>query len=59
MDRFNLMDTEEQYVPEVNDYVIWENDLGTIDEGWVYWKGTRTTSETLPVWVDIGKQAEA
>ena len=25
------MDTEEQYVPEVNDYVIWENDLGTID----------------------------
>mgnify|MGYP005708985359 FL=1 len=32
------MDTEEQYVPEVNDYVIWENDLGTIDEGWVYWK---------------------
>ena len=31
---------EEKYVPEVNDYVIWTNDLGTIDEGWVYWKGT-------------------
>ena len=45
MDRFNLMDTEEQYVPEVNDYVIWENDLGTIDEGWVYWKGTPVDNE--------------
>ena len=31
---------EEKYVPEVNDYVIWTNDLGTIDKGWVYWKGT-------------------
>ena len=30
---------EEKYVPEVNDYVIWTNDLGTIDKGWVYWKG--------------------
>ena len=39
------MDTEEQYVPEVNDYVIWENDLGTIDEGWVYWKGTPVDNE--------------
>ena len=39
------MDTEEQYVPEVNDYVIWTNDLGTVDEGWVYWKGTPVDHE--------------
>ena len=30
---------EEKYIPQVNDYVIWTNDMGTIDEGWVYWKG--------------------
>ena len=30
---------EEEYIPQVNDYVIWTNDMGTIDEGWVYWKG--------------------
>ena len=40
MDRLNLMNTEKPYIPEVNDYVIWKNDLGTVDEGWVYWKGT-------------------
>ena len=34
------MNTEKPYIPEVNDYVIWKNDLGTVDEGWVYWKGT-------------------
>ena len=26
------MDEKQEYVPEVNDYVIWTNDLGTIDE---------------------------
>jgi len=30
---------EKEYIPQVNDYVIWTNDMGTIDEGWVYWKG--------------------
>ena len=39
------MNTETQYVPEVNDYVIWTNDLGTVDEGWVYWKGTPVDNE--------------
>ena len=34
------MNEKQEYVPEVNDYVIWTNDLGTVDEGWVYWKGT-------------------
>tara|TARA_B100000927_G_C16267630_1_gene390071 strand:+ start:312 stop:680 length:369 start_codon:yes stop_codon:yes gene_type:complete len=30
---------EKEYIPQVNDYVIWTNDMGTVDEGWVYWKG--------------------
>ena len=45
MDRLNLMNTEKPYMPEVNDYVIWTNDLGTVDEGWVYWKGTPVDNE--------------
>tara|TARA_Y100001954_G_scaffold123911_1_gene133029 strand:+ start:2544 stop:2915 length:372 start_codon:yes stop_codon:yes gene_type:complete len=36
---------EKQYIPQVNDYVIWTNDLGTIDEGWVYWKGDPVDNE--------------
>ena len=39
------MDEKQEYVPEVNDYVIWTNDLGTVDEGWVYWKGTPVDNE--------------
>jgi len=27
------------YEPEVNDYVIWQHEDGTVDEGWVYFKG--------------------
>ena len=26
------------YEPEVNDYVIWTNDLNNVHEGWVYFK---------------------
>ena len=32
------MDTETQYIPEVDDYVIWTTDLGMKHEGWVYCK---------------------
>ena len=39
------MNEKQEYVPEVNDYVIWTNDLGTVDEGWVYWKGTPVDNE--------------
>ena len=32
----------EEYEPEVNDYVIWENKQGgKSDEGWVYFKGDK------------------
>ena len=30
------MDTETQYIPEVDDYVVWTTDLGMKHEGWVY-----------------------
>ena len=32
------MSTETQYIPEVDDYVIWTTDLGMKHEGWVYCK---------------------
>ena len=28
------------YDPQVNDYVIWTNDLGQVYKGWVYFKAT-------------------
>ena len=34
------------YEPEVNDYVIWTNDLGQIHQGWVYFKGDKIDNET-------------
>ena len=37
------MDAE--YEPEVNDYVIWTNELGQIHEGWVYFKGDEVDNE--------------
>ena len=37
------MDAE--YEPEVNDYVIWTNELGQIHEGWVYFKGDKVDNE--------------
>ena len=33
------------YEPEVNDYVIWTNELGQIHEGWVYFKGDKVDNE--------------
>ncbi len=36
----------EEYEPEVNDYVIWERNIHgrvEIDQGWVYFKGDKTT----------------
>ena len=33
------------YEPEVNDYVIWEHEDGTVDEGWVYFKGDEVDNE--------------
>ena len=27
------------YEPEVDDYVVWTNELGQVHEGWVYFKG--------------------
>ena len=34
-----------QYEPEVDDYVIWEHEDGTVDEGWVYFKGDTTDND--------------
>lgn len=33
------------YEPEVNDYVIWTDDLGQVNEGWVYFKGEPVDNE--------------
>ena len=27
------------YIPEVDDYVIWDRPNGDVEEGWVYFKG--------------------
>ena len=35
----------EQYEPEVDDYVIWQHPDGSIDEGWVYFKGDKPDNE--------------
>ena len=34
------------YEPEVNDYVIWTDELGAIHQGWVYFKGDKVDNET-------------
>ena len=34
------------YEPEVNDYVIWTDELGQIHQGWVYFKGDKVDNET-------------
>lgn len=39
------MDDKEIYVPEVNDYVIWDQGEYGHDEGWVYWKGDPVNNE--------------
>jgi len=33
------------YEPQVDDYVIWTNSLGQINEGWVYFKGDPVDNE--------------
>ena len=33
------------YEPEVDDYVIWQHEDGSIDEGWVYIKGDPVDNE--------------
>ena len=33
------------YEPEVDDYVIWQHPDGSIDEGWVYFKGDPEDNE--------------
>ena len=33
----------EEYEPEVNDYVIWDQGEYGLDQGWVYFKGDKTT----------------
>ena len=41
MENYEQLSLWEEYVPKVNDYVVWERDVyGTIvkDEGWVYFK---------------------
>lgn len=39
------MSTETQYIPEVDDYVIWTTDLGMKHEGWVYCKPAPVDNE--------------
>ena len=34
-----------EYEPEVDDYVRWHHPDGTIDEGWVYFKGDPVDNE--------------
>ena len=33
------------YEPEVNDYVIWQHEDGSVDKGWVYFKGDPVDNE--------------
>ena len=33
------------YEPEVDDYVIWKHEDGSVDEGWVYFKGDEVDNE--------------
>ena len=35
----------EEYEPEVDDYVVWKHEDGTVDEGWVYFKGDKTDND--------------
>ena len=35
----------EEYEPEVDDYVVWKHEDGTVDEGWVYFKGDKVDNE--------------
>ena len=34
-----------QYEPEVDDYVIWKHENGSVDEGWVYFKGDEVDND--------------
>ena len=36
----------EVYEPEVDDYVVWQQEDGTTNEGWVYFKGDKVDNET-------------
>ena len=33
------------YEPQVDDYVIWTNSIGQVNEGWVYFKGDPVDNE--------------
>ena len=35
----------EVYEPEVDDYVVWQHEDGTVDEGWVYFKGDKPDND--------------
>ena len=39
------MDAHEVYEPQVDDYVRWNHPNGTVDEGWVYFKGDPVDNE--------------